>query len=88
MAYNTPYTPYAGYQEINYCLERSELDALVKIQEHENGLVYVLYLDGEILGRSSSLAGLLHKISSEFGAVFMRQHFLKSKLEKQGINNL
>jgi hypothetical protein len=88
MAYNTPYTPYAGYHEINYCLEQSGLDALVEIQEYEKGLVYALYLDGEILGRSSNLTGLLLKIYSEFGAVFMRKYFLKSKLEKQGIDNL
>jgi hypothetical protein len=88
MAYNTPYTPYAGYQEINYCLEQSGLDALVKIQEYEKGLVYTLYLDGEILSRSSNLAGLLINIYTEFGAVFMRRYFMKSKLEKQGIDNL
>jgi hypothetical protein len=88
MAYNTPYTPYAGYQEINYCLAQSGLDALVKIEEFEKGLVYALYLDGEILKRSSNLNGLLIAIDSEFGAVFMRRYFLKSKLEKQGITNL
>jgi hypothetical protein len=88
MAYNTPYTPYAGYQEINYCLEQSGLDALVKIQEYEKGLVYALYLDGEVLGRASNLNGLLLEIYSEFGAVFMRKNFLNSKLEKHGIDNL
>ncbi len=88
MAYNTPYTPYEGYQEVNQCLERSGLDALVQIQEYERALVYVLYLDGDLLCRATHLNELLHKIYSEFGAVFMRKNFLKSKLEKQGIDNL
>jgi hypothetical protein len=88
MAYNTPYTPYEGYQEINQCLQQSGLDALVVIQEYEKGLVYALYLDRELLGRASKLSGILSNIYVEFGAVFMRKYFLKSKLEKHGINNL
>lgn len=50
MAHNTPHTPYVGYQEINQCLQQSGLDALTEIQEYEQGLVYALYLDGEVLG--------------------------------------
>jgi hypothetical protein len=86
MAYNTPYTPYEGYQEINQCLQQSGLDALVVIQEYEKGLAYALYLDRELLGRASKLNGILSNIHVEFGAVFMRKYFLKSKLEKHGIN--
>jgi hypothetical protein len=82
MAYNTPNTPYASYLEINEVLRRSGLDALVEIQEYEKGLVYALYLDGEILSRSSNLTGLLKDIYTEFGTVFMRRDFLKFKLEK------
>jgi hypothetical protein len=84
MAYDTPYTPYAGYQEVNCCLEQSGLDAVVKIQEYEKGLVYALYLDGGLLARSSTLNRLLIDIQSEFGTVFMRRYFLKSKLESKG----
>jgi len=88
MAYNTPYTPYAGYQEINQCLLPSGLDVLVEIQEYEGGLVYALYLGGEVLGRSPNLDSLLSNIYSEFGAVLLRKNFLKSKLERHGIVDL
>jgi hypothetical protein len=88
MAYSTPYTPYEGYQEINEVLRRSGLGARVEIQEYEKGLVYALYLEEEVLGRTSDLTGLLMEIYTEFGAVFMRRYFLTSKLEKHGIESL
>ena len=85
MAYNTPYKPYTGYLEINQCLKESGLDVLIEIQEYELELFYTLYLDGEVMIRESCLDDLLRKICIEFGRVFMRKHFLKSKLDQHGV---
>lgn len=86
MAYDTPYTPYTSYEEVNLVLRASGVDTWVQIEEYKGGLVYALHLHGLIIDRYTSLDRLLYGVRSELGNYFLRQHFMKSKLEKHDLD--
>jgi len=88
MAYNTPYTPYTNYSEINQCLRDSGWDLIIEVEEYKQGLVYALFFEGDRLDRYLTINSLLSGIQTQLGAIYMRRHFLKSKLDKHGVESL
>lgn len=81
MAYNTPFTAYESYTELNQCMAKDNI--VLRIVEDNDNLYYSLVdEDGDEIGKALTLSGALHLIRRQLGQRYINRTFMKSKIDR------